>query len=108
SNKDFILKNDVKAIKSNKINNFRKLSNFNHFLRDIKNGITSRKGRKELFYKRVFNNLDIKDNLVVFESFQCKAYSDSHKYIYEYMLMNTYNYMLSTDKITPFSILSNP
>ncbi|TFU61844.1 CDP-glycerol:glycerophosphate glycerophosphotransferase [Jeotgalicoccus nanhaiensis] len=92
SNKDFILKNDVKAIQSNKINNFRKLSNFNHFLRDIKNGITSRKGRKELLYKRVFNNLDIKDNLVLFESFQGKAYSDSPKYIYEYMLKNKSNY----------------
>ncbi|HJA91155.1 MAG TPA: CDP-glycerol glycerophosphotransferase family protein, partial [Candidatus Jeotgalibaca merdavium] len=108
SNKDFILKNDVKAIKSNKINNFRKLSNFNHFLRDIKNGITSRKGRKELFYKRVFNNLDIKDNLVVFESFQGKAYSDNPKYIYEYMLKNKSNYKFVWVMNEPSRIPGNP
>lgn len=108
SNKDFILKNDVKAIQSNKINNFRKLSNFNHFLRDIKNGITSRKGRKELFYKRVFNNLDIKDNLVLFESFQGKAYSDSPKYIYEYMLKNKSNYKFVWVMNEPSKIPGNP
>ena len=91
-NKDFILKNDVKVIKSNNISNFRKLSNFNHFLRDIKNGISSKKGRKDLLYKRVFNNMKIKDDLVVFESFQGKSYSDSPKYIYEYMLKHKSNY----------------
>src|SRR5699024_9229917 len=75
-NKDFILKNDVKAIQSNRKNIFRKLSNFNHLLRDIKKGMASKKGRKELLYKRVFKNMDFKDNLVVFESFQGKSYSD--------------------------------
>ncbi|HIW11638.1 MAG TPA: CDP-glycerol:glycerophosphate glycerophosphotransferase [Candidatus Salinicoccus stercoripullorum] len=91
-NKDFILKNDVKAIQSNRKNIFRKLSNFNHLLRDIKKGMASKKGRKELLYKRVFKNMDFKDNLVVFESFQGKSYSDSPKYIYEYMLENKRDY----------------
>lgn len=91
-NKDFILKNDVKAIKSNKKNVFRKLSNFHHLLRDIKRGFGSKKGRKELLYKRVFKNMSFKDNLVVFESFQGKSYSDSPKYIYEYMLENRKDY----------------
>ena len=91
-NKDFILKNDVKVIKSNNKRRFRKLSNLNHFLRDIKNGISSRKGRKELIYKRIFNYMKPKDKLVVFESFQGKSYSDSPKYIYEYMLKNKSNY----------------
>src|SRR5699024_5149754 len=108
SNKDFVLKNDVKAIKSNKINNFRKLSNINHFVRDIKNDITSRKGRKALYYKRVFNNLDIKDNLVVFESFQGKAYSDNPKYIYEYLLKNKSNYKFVWVMNEPSRIPGNP
>src|SRR5699024_630011 len=43
-------------------------------------------------YKRVFKNMDFKDNLVVFESFQGKSYSDSPKYIYEYMLENKRDY----------------
>src|SRR5699024_5257058 len=91
-NKDFILKNDVKAIQSNRKNIFRKLSNFNHLLRDIKKGMASKKGRKELLYKRVFKNMDFKDNLVVFESFQGKSYSDRPNYIYEYMLENKRDY----------------
>src|SRR5699024_12578365 len=101
---DFILKNDVKAIQSNRKNIFRKLSNFNHLLRDIKKGMASKKGRKELLYKRVFKNMDIKDNLVVIERFQGKSYSDSPKYMYEYMLENKRDYKYEwvinkTDKI---------
>ncbi|KKK34647.1 hypothetical protein WN59_06305 [Salinicoccus sediminis] len=107
-NKDFILKNDVKAIQSNRKNIFRKLSNFNHLLRDIKKGFTSRKGRKELLYKRVFKNMDFKDNLVVFESFQGKSYSDSPKYIYEYMLENKKDYKFVWVMNNPGKIPGNP
>ena len=91
-NKDFILKNDVKTIKSNNKDRFRKLSNFNHLLRDIRRGLASKKGFKEFLYKRVFKNMSIKDDLVIFESFQGKAYSDSPKYIYQYMLNHKNNY----------------
>lgn len=93
-NKDLILKNDVKAIKSNKKDSFRKLSNFHHFLRDVKRGLGSKKGRKELLYKRIFKNMSFNDKLAVFESFQGKSYSDSPKYIYEYMLENKKDYKL--------------
>ncbi len=85
-NKDRVLMNDIRAIRTNKVDIFKKLSNFHHLLRDIKKGIKSKKGRKELIYKRIFNKLELMDDLVVFESFQGKAYSDSPKYIYEYML----------------------
>lgn len=107
-NKDFILKNDVKAIQSNKKSIFRKLSNFNHLLRDIKKGMASKKGRKELLYKRVFKNMDFQDNLVVFESFQGKSYSDSPKYIYEYMLKNKKNYKFIWVMNKPVKIPGNP
>ena len=107
-NKDFILKNDVKAIQSNKKSIFRKLSNFNHLLRDIKKGMASKKGRKELLYKRVFKNMDFQDNLVVFESFQGKSYSDSPKYIYEYMLENKSDYKFIWVMNKPAKIPGNP
>ena len=107
-NKDFILKNDVKAIQSNKKSIFRKLSNFNHLLRDIKKGMASKKGRKELLYKRVFKNMDFQDNLVVFESFQGKSYSDSPKYIYEYMLENKKDYKFIWVMNKPVKIPGNP
>ncbi|AKG72826.1 bifunctional glycosyltransferase/CDP-glycerol:glycerophosphate glycerophosphotransferase [Salinicoccus halodurans] len=107
-NKDFILKNDVRAIKSNKKSTFRKLSNFHHLLRDIKRGIASKKGRKELLYKRVFKNMDFKDNLVVFESFQGKSYSDSPKYIYQYMLENKKDYKFVWVMNKPVNIPGKP
>ncbi|GAA3731345.1 CDP-glycerol glycerophosphotransferase family protein [Salinicoccus jeotgali] len=87
-NKDRVLLNDIRAIRTNKVGIFKSLSNFHHLLRDIQKGIRTKKGRKELIYKRIFNKMDMIDNLVVFESFQGKAYSDSPKYIYEYMLKN--------------------
>ncbi|MFB9861557.1 CDP-glycerol glycerophosphotransferase family protein [Salinicoccus siamensis] len=85
-NRDRILLNDIRAIRTNKVGIFKRLSNFHHLLRDIQKGIRSKKGRKELIYKRIFNRMALMDDLVMFESFQGKAYSDSPKYIYEYML----------------------
>ncbi|MDR0912059.1 MAG: CDP-glycerol:glycerophosphate glycerophosphotransferase [Methanobrevibacter sp.] len=41
-----------------------------------------------MIYVTVFNKLKIKENMIIFESFRGKSYSDSGKYIYEYL----YNY----------------
>ena len=90
--KDLILKNDVRLIKSNRKNAFKKLNSFHGFLRDLKRSAGTKRKRKEFFYKRLFKNMNVKDNLVVFESFQGKSYSDSPKYIYQYMLENKDNY----------------
>ncbi|MFD2830963.1 bifunctional glycosyltransferase/CDP-glycerol:glycerophosphate glycerophosphotransferase [Corticicoccus populi] len=107
-NKDFVLKNDVRAIKTNKINVFKTLSNFHHFLRDIYHGFDSKKGRKSILYKRFFSKLKLKNNLVVFESFQGKSYSDSPKYIYQYMLKNDKNYEYVWVKNNDFHIPGRP
>lgn len=90
--RDFVLKNDIRAIRSNKVGIFKKISNFHHFLRDLQRAGRSKKGRREFIYKRIFQNRPLKENLVVFESFQGKAYSDSPKYIYEYMHRNNKDY----------------
>ena len=43
---------------------------------------------KRIIYKNFFNNRKIKNNRIVFESFRGDFYSDSPKYIYEYLLEN--------------------
>lgn len=41
---------------------------------------------KRIIYKNIFNDRKIKDNRIVFESFRGDFYTDSPKYIYEYLL----------------------
>lgn len=106
--KDFVLRNDVLAIKSNKVGNYKKLSNFHHFLRDIYRGWRTKKGRKGILYKRLFSKLGLKGNLVVFESFQGKAYSDSPKYIYQYMMKHHKDYQFVWVKNGDFHIPGRP
>ena len=93
--KDRVLVNDIRAIRTNKVGTFKRLSNFHHLLRDIRRAVSSKKGRKEFIYKRFFKKMDLMDDLVVFESFQGKSYSDSPKYIYQQMLKSRsgYNYV---------------
>lgn len=106
--KDFVLKNDVRAIKTNKISVFKSLSNFHHFLRDIYRGIGSKKGRKSIFYKRVFSKLSIKRKLIIFESFQGRSYSDSPKYIYQYIMKHHKDYKPVWVKNGHFNIPGRP
>lgn len=106
--KDWVLKNDVRAIKSDKISVFKKLSNFHHFLRDIYRGIGTKKGRRGIIYKRILSKLKIKDDLVIFESFQGKSYADSPKYIYQYMLSHNNNYDFVWVKKGDFNIPGRP
>jgi len=52
-------------------------------------------GRTKLFiqlYRTLFMRLPLKERTIVFESFLGKNYSDSPKYIYEYMKSNNYDY----------------
>ncbi|WP_431804136.1 CDP-glycerol glycerophosphotransferase family protein [Halobacillus andaensis] len=60
--------------------------------------VKARRGKRALkFYKKVFqlvSYLPSKHNLVVFESFHGKQYSDSPRALYEYMKENTPSYTL--------------
>ena len=91
-NKDRVLVNDIRAIHTNKVGTFKRLSNFHHLLRDVRRAISSKKGRKEFIYKRLFKKMGLMDDVVVFESFQGKSYSDSPKYIYQQMLRSRGGY----------------
>ena len=91
-NKDRVLVNDIRAIQTNKVGIFKRLSNFHHLLRDVRRAISSKKGRKEFIYKRLFKKMGLMEDVVVFESFQGKSYSDSPKYIYQQMLRSRGGY----------------
>ncbi|WP_342388834.1 CDP-glycerol:glycerophosphate glycerophosphotransferase [Salinicoccus bachuensis] len=98
--KDRVLRLDVRTIQSRSMRTFKRLSIFRDLIRDVKKAVTTRNGRKEFIYKRFFKNMDLMDDLVVFESFQGKSYSDSPKYIYQQMLKSRsgYNYVWVMNK----------
>lgn len=57
---------------------------------------TSRAKMKRYLYEKVFSRMKMLENTVVFESFFGKSYSDSPKYIFEYLNRNypgKYNYI---------------
>src|SRR5699024_6973131 len=86
---------EMKTIKRRNIRKFKKLNLKNHRKRKIRNAL---KGRRRFYiqlYRAVFMKMPMKKKTVVFESFLGKSYSDSPKYIYEYMLENKkgFNYI---------------
>lgn len=83
---------EMRTIKRKNIKKFKKLNLKNHRKRKIRNAL---KGRRRFYiqlYRAVFMKMPIKKKTVVFESFLGKSYSDSPKYIYEYMLKHKKNY----------------
>ncbi|WP_031548119.1 bifunctional glycosyltransferase/CDP-glycerol:glycerophosphate glycerophosphotransferase [Salinicoccus luteus] len=98
--KDRVLRLDVRAIQSRSRRTFKRLSMVRDVVRDAKRGFTTRNGRKEFIYKYSYMKKALMDDLVVFESFQGKSYSDSPKYIYQQMLKSRsgYNYVWVMNK----------
>lgn len=89
---DRVLKKEISALESGNINKYKKISARHHLLRDIRNGIKTKRKLKILIYKRLFIKSKMKKELIFFESFQGKSYSDSPKYIYEHMIKNNMEY----------------
>src|SRR5699024_11212263 len=94
-NTTFIIRKEIKVLKRNNIHLFKKVNLRHHRLRKLK---TAFRGRRRLYiqiYRTLFLKMPIKENTVVFESFLGKSYSDSPKYIYEYMNSKkmTYKYV---------------
>lgn len=87
-----ILKREAKAIKKANLKKYEKINSRHQFLRDIRESLKSRNKLFIFIYRRVFMKLSMKENLVFFESFLGRNYSDSPKYIYEFMLDQNMNY----------------
>src|SRR5699024_8939981 len=78
-------KREFGAIFNNDKKKYKRNFGQNLFLRDLKKGVKSKKAWYRFLYKHLFCKLSIKENLVFFESFLGKNYSDNPKYIYEYI-----------------------
>ncbi|MBM7543085.1 CDP-glycerol glycerophosphotransferase family protein [Amphibacillus cookii] len=92
TNKSLILKREINAIKSNKLKKYKKIINTHNQLRLLKWGLKSKQKFYTYLYRQFFIKKAIDEKLVLFESFLGKNYSDSPKYIYEYMLKHNYDY----------------
>ncbi|QYG31657.1 CDP-glycerol:glycerophosphate glycerophosphotransferase [Mammaliicoccus sciuri] len=87
-----------------KVNKFRK------YLRHIKNIILRSKSKNKSIYSLFDSESNVDDKLIVFETFGGKNYSDSPKYIYEYMLKNypDYKYVWILKNPSKSEIPGNP
>src|SRR5699024_5562604 len=82
----WVLRNEVNAILNDKQKKYKRIMKRHQLLRDIKVGLESKRKFYLLLYRRVFQKMKVKENVVFFESFLGKNYSDNPKYIYEKML----------------------
>src|SRR5699024_3034663 len=78
-------KREYKAIFRQNESAYQRIHNQHQFLRDLKDGFKTKRKWLKFLYKHIFRKLPRKDNLVFFESFLGKNYSDNPKYIYEYL-----------------------
>ncbi|MCP8617483.1 bifunctional glycosyltransferase/CDP-glycerol:glycerophosphate glycerophosphotransferase [Salirhabdus salicampi] len=92
ADKSTILKREIKAINTNDIRKYKRVNKWHHRLRKVKWATKKRRNFYIQLYRSVFLRLPKKENIVVFESFLGKNYSDSPKYIYEQMLKQRTNY----------------
>lgn len=91
-NRPFMVKKEIKTFKKNNIQLFKKINLRHHRLRKIKEAFRGRTRFYIQIYRTIFLKMPIKEDTIVFESFLGKSYSDSPKYIYEYMISNQMPY----------------
>lgn len=87
-----VVKRELKLLQERKSKSYKKLIGFHHFARNTKRAV---KGKQKMYiqlYRSVFMHKPLKEKTIVFESFLGKNYSDSPKYIYEYMLEHNLDY----------------
>lgn len=89
---DYVLKTEISAIKKDNINKFKRINKRHQFMRELRDGLKTKRKFMIFLYRKLFMKLPIKKDLVFFESFLGKNYSDNPKYIYEYMLKEKMNY----------------
>jgi len=84
-NHGFFARRELKAIFNEDEKKYRRIHSQHEFLKDLKNGLKTKRKRLRFLNKHIFRRLPQKDNLVFFESFLGRSYSDNPKYIYEYL-----------------------
>jgi len=87
-----ITKRELKVLTKGDIDKYKKVVSSHRKLRHLKQALSGRTKLYIYLYNSLFTKMPMKKNRVVFESFLGKSYSDSPKYIYEYMLENKMDY----------------
>lgn len=80
-----IVRIEIKHLLSGNLNRFKRVNRRHRFLRELRKGTKSKRKFYIFLYRYLFLKLPVNKKLVFFESFLGKNYSDSPKYIYEYM-----------------------
>ncbi|MGB9979572.1 CDP-glycerol glycerophosphotransferase family protein [Methanobacterium sp.] len=81
-------KSEIRSLQNNNLNGAKRYLNLRLSVRKIKLLIKSPSKIDIALYINIFNKLKIKDNTIIFESFRGEYYSDSPKYLYEYLYHN--------------------
>lgn len=89
---DWLLKKEISGLRSGNVKRYKRINNRHQFLRDVREGLKTKRKFYIFLYRRVFMKLKMKENVIFFESFLAKSYSDNPKHIYEYMISNKMNY----------------
>ncbi|KON67532.1 teichoic acid biosynthesis protein F [Peribacillus butanolivorans] len=87
-----VVKRELKLLRKRKLESYKRLIGLHHFARNMKRALKSRQKMYIYLYRSVFMRMPLKEKTIVFESFLGKNYSDSPKYIYEYMLEHNYDF----------------
>ncbi|MBH1940371.1 bifunctional glycosyltransferase family 2 protein/CDP-glycerol:glycerophosphate glycerophosphotransferase [Mobilitalea sibirica] len=78
----------IKALIKKDVNKSIKIVKMNLARKKIKRILKNKKAFAKFLYVHYFIKKPLKDNWVIFESFFGKSYSDSPKYVYEYLAKN--------------------
>ena len=81
-------KYEVKSLQNKNIKSFKKFAKARFRYVDVKRILKDHWRFNVLLYNEIYNENDVKDNQIIFTSFGGKYYSDSPKYLYEYLYEN--------------------
>ncbi|MFD2044503.1 CDP-glycerol glycerophosphotransferase family protein [Ornithinibacillus salinisoli] len=90
--RSYMIRKEIKVLQQGNIAKYKKVNLFHHRKRKIKSAFRSKRRFLLQMYRMVILKLPLQENTIVFESFLGKSYSDSPKYIYEYMIDNKMNF----------------
>ncbi|QQZ10349.1 bifunctional glycosyltransferase/CDP-glycerol:glycerophosphate glycerophosphotransferase [Heyndrickxia vini] len=91
-NLNIVVRKEMNLLIKGKKGQFANVLRFHHLARNVKRAIGSRRKIYVQLYRSIFMKMSLQERTIVLESFLGKNYSDSPKYIYEYMINNNMDY----------------
>lgn len=79
---------EIRSLQNNDLNGAKRYLKLRLSIRKLKLIVKSPSRISIDIYINIFNKLKIKENMILFESFRGEYYSDSPKYLYEYLYAN--------------------